>query len=137
MREEAQVLEVQGHEVKVQGKGTGDACFGCMNQECKDHKRVFTARNPRNFPLKAGDLVELEIKRGEGALEAGASLLIPLLAFLALYCLAPLAFRALGSAARIGLGFLALFAAALGVFLFKKIIPPRRLPGIVSKNLLP
>ncbi|MDR0388893.1 MAG: SoxR reducing system RseC family protein [Spirochaetaceae bacterium] len=137
MREAAQVLEVRGHEVTVLGKGPEDVCFGCMNIECKKGGRVFTVCNPRELPLKAGDLVELEIKKSAGAFEAGMSLLLPVLAFLALYCLGPLLFHAPDGAARIGLAFLALLAGALGVFLFRKIKPPQQRPSIVRKNPLP
>ncbi|MDR1212466.1 MAG: SoxR reducing system RseC family protein [Spirochaetaceae bacterium] len=132
MREEGQVLEVKGPGVKVLGRAAKDACFGCMNMECKSRNRVFTVLNPRKFSLKAGDLVELEIKKSAGALEAGASLLLPLLAFTALYCFSPLLFPGINGAMRTGLGFLALLAAALGVVLFRKIIPPGQLPRIVG-----
>jgi positive regulator of sigma E activity len=132
MREEGQVLEVRGPEVKVLGKASEDACFGCMNMECKSHSHIFTALNTRKFSIKAGDLVELEIKKGAGALEAGVSLLLPLLAFVVLYCFSPQLFPGINGAVRTGLGFLALLAVALGVVLFRKIIPPAQLPRITG-----
>ncbi|MDR1429052.1 MAG: SoxR reducing system RseC family protein [Spirochaetaceae bacterium] len=131
MREAGQVLEIKGPEVRVLGRAPEDACFGCMNMECKGHNHVFTALNPHKFPLKAGDCVELEIQRGAGLLEAGLSLFIPLLAFIALYGLSPLLFPGIG-AMRTVLGFIALLAAALGVILFRKINPPGRLPRVVG-----
>jgi positive regulator of sigma E activity len=124
-----QILEVQGSRVTVLGKDALDACFGCMNLECKGHRHIFTAENPRGFSLERGCLVEVEVPPSRSAAEAGTALLVPVLAFLAAYFLFPLLFQ--GPALRIVVSFFALVIAAFGVFLGKKKFPASGLPRIV------
>jgi sigma-E factor negative regulatory protein RseC len=124
---QGQILEIQGEQVTILGKDASEACFGCMNLECKGHKHIFAAENPRGLSLEKGRFVEVEIPPSRRAAEAGTALLIPILAFPAGYFLFPLPSPGL----KTGAGFFALVLAALAVFVAKKFFPPRALPRIV------
>jgi positive regulator of sigma E activity len=106
----------------------GIACFGCMNQECRETGLV-TAINGTGRPLVPGQMVETDIPLAGAALEALFSLAPPFFVGAALFTAA--AGAGLAENARAALGVLGLFASAAAIYLFRRKRPPASGPFVV------
>jgi sigma-E factor negative regulatory protein RseC len=119
------VVESAADTVVIALKESG-ACFGCTNQECRSNRRLLTVKNPRRIPLRAGQEVQAEISAASSLREAAAALLPPALGFIAGYIgLGLLLPPARGSPAQAAAGAAGLFLTALGVYFFRKRLPPK------------
>jgi sigma-E factor negative regulatory protein RseC len=105
-----------------------DACFGCMNQECKSGGITYPAANPRRLSLRVGQLVETECPAP--LKQALAALLPPALGFIAGYVFTALSFPAAGDPARAAAGVLLMFLAGAARFLIVKRLGTRGLPRV-------
>jgi sigma-E factor negative regulatory protein RseC len=128
MRERGYVEGVSETAVTVRQE-RGIACFGCMNQECKNNRGLIIARNATGRELRAGQLVETDIPGSSILIETLGALLPPFLGFAAAYLASGL--LGLPESARAGLGALSLFAAAGLLYLYRRSFPARTGPEII------
>ena len=121
MTETGKVREVREKTVIV-APDRGDACFGCMNAECKGGVGLITAENPGGLPLKTGQTVEVATINASLLSQALVALLPPILGFLLGFNLSRLVFPfpTAPDGASAGMGVLFLFAAAFVVYLVRK-----------------
>jgi len=101
----------------------GAACFGCMNQECKDNGGLIKAKNPKNLPLRDGQRVEVRAPGLYLLCQVLAALLPPAFGFMASFSLAPRLFPEAGEGTIAGIGIMTLFATAFLIYRAKKKIP--------------
>jgi sigma-E factor negative regulatory protein RseC len=105
-------------------------CFGCVNQECGGFTPI-TVENRDNLDLVPGQLVETGSKCRTLLRQGAAALIPPLLGFTAGFFLAGILFPQSGDGLRAACGALLLFAAALGVYFFRRQFPPKNIPRIL------
>jgi sigma-E factor negative regulatory protein RseC len=74
------ILSVSGSTVTVM-PDLGDACFGCLNKDCKKRPPLITAENPGGLNLSPGQFVETSVSPPAAAGEAAFVLLPPAAAF--------------------------------------------------------
>lgn len=129
MKETGRISEINGREVTISG-GEIASCFGCMNQECKSNKRIFTALNISGLDVHVGQLVEVENKPGNVFVQFLLAVTPPFLGFIAGYFLAGILFPAPGEGLRIAAGFLLLFLSAFLFYRVRKKSPLRGNPFI-------
>jgi sigma-E factor negative regulatory protein RseC len=131
MKETGRVLAVAGDAVTVLQDASA-ACFGCMNQECRQKQGIITAENKTGLPLKAGQLVETEFPLTT-ALAQGVSLFaLPFLACAAVYLASGFLSPALGEPVRAALGAAALFAAGIALYFYRRKHPFKTRPVIAG-----
>ena len=126
MTETGIIREIQGN-LLIIGPDRGIACFGCLNMECKADGGFITAENPEAFPLETGQMVELSAPGISLLGQALASLLPPVLGFIAGYAIARLLFPGAGEGAFAGAGVILLFACAFIVFRVRAKFPAKRI----------
>ncbi|MDR2094782.1 MAG: SoxR reducing system RseC family protein [Treponema sp.] len=124
MKETVRVCKVSGNTLTLMQKDT-TACFGCMNTECKKVRNFFTLENSSGRILRPGDSVEINLSPRAFAVQTLSALLPPVLGFTAAYVLSAYTFPGLGEAARTALGAVAMFAAALGFYAFRRRFPAK------------
>ncbi|MDR1909382.1 MAG: SoxR reducing system RseC family protein [Spirochaetaceae bacterium] len=122
-------IETIGEETVTVRQERGIACFGCMNQECKNTRGLIIARNATGRELRAGQLVETDIPGASILIETLGALLPPFLGFAAAYLVSGL--LGLPESARAALGALGLFAAAGLLYLYRRSFPARTGPEII------
>jgi sigma-E factor negative regulatory protein RseC len=137
MRETGAVLSVSGELVtitqeKFTGSGGSEACFGCMNKECKAAQGRVTASNPLGLGLKPGQRVEIETPVSSTVLQAVSALLPPVLGFITGYFLIALAFPASEDPARAAAGACLMLLAALGLYLYRRKTPVKNLSTVIK-----
>jgi sigma-E factor negative regulatory protein RseC len=137
MRETAAVVSVTGALAAVRLEtGVPEACFGCMNRECKAagdkaSRNQITAANPFGLPLEPGQAVEIETASSSAVVQAFSALLPPLLGFMAGFFLAVRLFPALGDPARSACGAALMLLSALGVYRYRRRNPVKTMPSVV------
>jgi positive regulator of sigma E activity len=99
-----------------------EACFGCMNLECKAGGFI-SAENPQRLPLKQGQLVEVKAPAAALLSQAAFAILPPASGFIAGFALIRFLFPGAGEGAAAGIGIIFLFAGALTVFWTRKKVP--------------
>ncbi|MDR0761027.1 MAG: SoxR reducing system RseC family protein [Treponema sp.] len=130
MKETGRVLAVTGDAVTVRHDASA-ACFGCMNQECRQKQGLITAENKTGLPLSAGQRVETEFPL-KTALAQGFSLLaLPFLACAAVYLVSGLLSSPPEEPIRAALGAAALFAAGFALYFYRRKHPFKVRPIIV------
>ena len=122
MTEKGIIREIKGNLIIVI-PNMGAACFGCMNQECKDNGGLITAENPKALPLKEGQKVEVRAPGIYLMGQAMAALLPPAFGFAASFFLARRLFPEAGEGAVVGIGVTFIFATAFLVYRVRKKIP--------------
>jgi hypothetical protein len=107
-----------------------DACFGCMEGDCKKRPAplVVECRGPVPAP---GRLVETGVSPGALAGETLCGVLPPAAGFAAGYFLARFLFPHAGEGARTALGALCLFSGGLLLYLIRRRFPPKTAPRII------
>jgi sigma-E factor negative regulatory protein RseC len=150
MTETGRVQAVSGGVIIVQREVStdlrSDACFGCMNQECRtnhgqpranrphvDRPQVglIIAENRTGQELRPGQLVETGVTASALIIQIITVLCPPLLGFAAVYALTGLAFPALGEGARAACGVLGLFTVAEILYLIRRKFPSKTKTSIV------
>jgi sigma-E factor negative regulatory protein RseC len=130
MKEIGRVLAVTRDAVTIQHDASA-ACFGCMNQECRQKQGLINAENRTGIPLSVGQRVETEFPF-KVALAQGFSLLaLPLLACAAAYLVSGLPSPPPGEPVRAVFGVSALFAAGFAIFFYRRKHPFKVRPVIV------
>ena len=127
MKRRGRIERVRGGTVMVREE-RGIACFGCMNQECRETGLV-TAINGTGRPLFPGQAVETDIPLSAVVRDVLFVLAPPLLVFAALFAAAARA--GFAENARAALGVLGLFASAAAIYLFRRKRPPVSGPSVV------
>ncbi|GHT94091.1 hypothetical protein FACS1894141_0090 [Spirochaetia bacterium] len=130
MPERGIIRAIAGDRVTL-GRGAMDACFGCMNQDCRSRGDVFTALNRDGLPLTVGQHVEIESPRRSTIIQGLIAFLPPLLGFIGGYFLTGRWVPQAGDPAKAAGGAIALFAAAGIVYLVRKRFPSQAIPRIV------
>jgi sigma-E factor negative regulatory protein RseC len=137
MRETGTILSVTGGLAAVRPEtGLLEACFGCMNRECKaardkGHQGRVTAANPLRLPLEPGQVVEMETPSSSALTQALSALLSPLLGFTMGFFLTGILFSASGEPARSAAGAVCMFLSALGFYYYRRKNPVKTTPGVV------
>ena len=116
--------------VEIRPKET-DACFGCLNYECKKNRGLIRALNGLNLPIKLGQWVTAEIPNASAFKQAVFALGPVLLGFIAGYFISGIGFR-LQESARAFCGAVGLFAAAFIVYFIRRKFPPKEIARIVN-----
>lgn len=123
------ILAVSGDTVTLsQGETIG--CFGCMRQECKTHRRHFTAENPLGLALSVGQIVEVETSKAALLSQALQALLPPSAGFLGGFLIVGILFPRTGEPVRAAGGVLALGAAACITYWIRKRFPLTAVPQV-------
>lgn len=130
MQEMGRVLKIEGTTITIQGSEL-EACFGCMNQECRTNGHRFAAENAAGIGLSVGDLVEVSVSAGATAANAAAVLLPPLAGFALAYAAVAVAAPSSGDAARAAAGVVGLLAGFLGVYALRRKNPAKSAPVVV------
>jgi len=125
MTEKGIVKEVQGRTVIIV-PDIGDACFGCMNAECKSGGGLISAENSLAIQLTVGQMVEVRASESSIFVQALTAFLPPALGFVSGYIFMRLFFPAFGEGAAAFTGVLLLFSAAIIVCRIKKGKPQRQ-----------
>lgn len=133
MKETTRVVEILPHDV-VLGCITS-SCESCAgNSFCNVQGKTFTAKNPKAFPLKVGDTVEVFLPPGKTIASGFMILMVPLIMFL----LAVIGIKALNPSASEGLqalaGFIGMAAGFLIGYIFGQIKKHSYQPVIVSHS---
>jgi hypothetical protein len=119
VKETGRVLAVSGNAVTVL-QDASDACFGCMNLECRRKQGIVIAENKTGLPLPAGCLVETEFSV-KTALAQGLFLLLPpFLAFAAAYLLSGLLSPVPKDSLRAAAGVAAFFATGFALYVYRR-----------------
>ncbi|MDL2229594.1 SoxR reducing system RseC family protein [Treponema sp. OttesenSCG-928-L16] len=111
--------------------GRIEACFGCMNQECKSGPPLISAENTLQLPLAAGQLVEFETSAASVRRQLLNSLLPPILGFIGVYVSMGFLFPASSEAARAAAAVTALFIVSFGLYRLRRRFPPKSAPRVV------
>jgi sigma-E factor negative regulatory protein RseC len=129
MTETGTIKEIRGSALTI-ARENDEACFGCLDQECKARSFSYHAENTAGLALRPGQLVETETTASP-LTQGLAALLPPALGFVAGYGGTGLAFPAAGEPARAAAGVLLLFAAAAALYLLRRRRPPKILRRVV------
>jgi sigma-E factor negative regulatory protein RseC len=136
MTETGRISAIEGGVIIIQQDSfqavkSGEACSGCLNQECKEKEGLISASNPLNLPLRVGQQVETEMSSkmiiGQGFL----ALLPPLAGFIAGFLLEGLMFPSFGEPGRAFGGLILMFAGAFGFYFYRRRHPVKILPKVI------
>lgn len=134
MLKKAVVLSEEGEEISVLPISKTE-CASC-SASCGKKQEALTVSNPKNFPLKAGEIVFIETSRGGQVFEALLTLLFPFCSAIAGYfAAAPLASHFEGRSSD---GIRAVFVlsflliSSILVFISTRLLPPKGKTEIVS-----
>jgi sigma-E factor negative regulatory protein RseC len=121
MSEICKVCAINGNQITLQQDGLGkDACFGCIETECKNKKRFITLEIPGNLLLKKGESVKIKANPMMSLVQAAAALGLPLLGFMAGFFLTAFLFPQSREPTRAAAGVLLMFSAAFGYYQFRR-----------------
>lgn len=131
MKETTKVVDIHSHDVVLGCITTScESCAG--NSFCNIQGKTFTAKNPKKFPLRIGDTVEVFLPPGKTIASGFMILIVPLIMFL----LGVIGIKAVNPSVSEGMQALAGFAGlALGFligYLFGQIKKHSYQPIIVS-----
>jgi sigma-E factor negative regulatory protein RseC len=112
-------------------KSGAEACFGCMNRECKRRQDPVIAQNSFNLPLRPGQQVETELLPIPVIIQALSALFPPCLGFAAGFFLTAALFPVSGEAAQAFGGVLLMFIAGTVFYLYRRFRPAKILHRIV------
>ncbi|AEF81576.1 positive regulator of sigma(E), RseC/MucC superfamily [Leadbettera azotonutricia ZAS-9] len=136
MIETGRISAIAGSTITVQQDAfssfkNSEACFGCMNQECKEKQGYISVSNPLKLPLEIGSQVETEISPKMILGQAFFALIPPLAGFIAGFLLAGLIFPSIGDPGKAFGGVILMFAGAFGFYFYRKRHPVKVLPRVV------
>jgi sigma-E factor negative regulatory protein RseC len=136
MIETGRISAMEGGVITVQQDSfssfkNSEACFGCMNKECKEKQGFITASNPLNLPLETGQQVETEMSPKMILAQGIFALLPPLAGFITGFLLAGRLFPSFGEPAKAFGGVLLMFAGAFGFYFYRRRHPVKVLPRVV------
>ncbi|AEJ20867.1 SoxR reducing system RseC family protein [Gracilinema caldarium] len=131
MKEIGRILKIEGDLVIIKG-GELAACFGCMNEECKNNGKQFTAQNSLNLPIEEGQLVEIENKTSTAMLQGITVFLPPVLLFILGYVLTGRMVPTSSDDVRVGIGVAALFFGFFITYWVRKLLPTKGSPYITK-----
>ena len=88
MRDRAQIVSVDGDEIKVVPL-ISDVCINCEKSTCAKRGKSFFVSNPKSFLVKNGDVVKISSPLFHQILQALFALVLPVLCAVAGYLLVP------------------------------------------------
>ena len=135
MIETGRIESIADNVVQIRPKET-DACFGCLNYECKKNRGLIRALNTFNLPIQIGQWVTAEVSNRSAIMQAVIALGPVLFGFIAGYFISGTGFLPiedpLSEGARAACGVAGLFAAAFIVYGIRRKFPPREIVRIVN-----
>ena len=118
MRDRAQIVSVEGGEIKVVPL-ISDVCINCDKSSCAKRGKAFAVSNPKSFPLRAGDVVKISSPLIHQVLQALFALVLPVMLGVLGYILVPGSEGAKAAAVTV-----CFVAGAAVVFVVTHFLPP-------------